>query len=158
MGRAGWLVWRGMDAPPTRMLIGLVQPPALPERAFFLLFLHFFRASGTIRRSMPAPEIPVTDDTDLRTRLNRETARIHWQELQPHFARGTTVFVAPGLDLIEVACQFAEDNVAEIQRLMTRQDVGRVTEAQASEWAAVNQEMWAVVVAPWVLLQPHQTH
>ena len=74
----------------------------------------------------------MTDETDLKTRLNRETARIHWHELQPHFARGTTVFVAPDLDLVEVACQFAEDNAAEIQRLMTAQRVGRVTEPDAT--------------------------
>ena len=100
----------------------------------------------------------MTDDTDLRTRLNHETARIDWAELQPHFARGTTVYVAPGLDLVEVACQFADDNAAEIQRLMSDQRVALVSERQAGDWAGSNQTMWAVVVAPWVLVQPCHAH
>ena len=28
----------------------------------------------------------------LHDKLNLETARIHWQELQPHFARGAAVY------------------------------------------------------------------
>ncbi len=100
----------------------------------------------------------MSDPQDLRTRLNAQTARIAWHELAPHFARGTTVYVAADLDLVEVACQFAEDNAAEIQRLMTEQRVAAVTEQQAADWFASDQQMWAVVVAPWVLVQPLRTH
>lgn len=153
-----WLPCKGMDATPTWMLIGLVQPPALPERAFFYPPEKCFPVGYHARLCACHPEPAVSDETDLKTRLNRETARINWHELQPHFARGTTVFVAPDLDLVEVACQFADDNAVEIQRLMTAQRVGRVTEQQALEWAQSGQEMWAVVVAPWVLVQPLQRH
>lgn len=89
----------------------------------------------------------------LQEKLNLETARIAWQELQPHFARGAAVFVDAGLDLLTVAKWMAEDNSAEIGKLMQQQQFGVVSE-QAHEFLRNNQEMWALVVAPWVLVQP----
>ena len=34
--------------------------------------------------------------------LNQQTARVHWQELETHFARGVVIQVASDLDLVEV--------------------------------------------------------
>lgn len=90
----------------------------------------------------------------LNDKLNLETARISWQELQPHFARGAAVWVSPDLDLIDTARLMAEDNSSEIARLMQQQRFGLVSEEQAKAFLAANQAMWAVVVAPWVLVQP----
>ena len=38
-----------------------------------------------------------------RARINSETSKIAWQELQRFFAQGIAVAVAPQLDLVEVA-------------------------------------------------------
>lgn len=100
----------------------------------------------------------MSDEENLRTRLNQQTARIDWHELALHFARGATVYVAPGLDLVDVACLFAEDSVTEIQVLMSEQRVGAVSEQQAAQWFDGDQQMWAVVVDPWVLVQPLSQH
>ena len=90
----------------------------------------------------------------LYDKLNTETARICWQELQPHFARGATVYVDPALDLLAVAKLMAEDNSQAIGELMRQGAVAVVDVPQAEAFLAVNQEMWALVVAPWVLVQP----
>lgn len=90
----------------------------------------------------------------LHEKLNTETARIAWEELQPHFARGAAVYVAPDLDLVEIAHHMAEDRTAALAPLMEQGKFGVVNEDQARAFLAVNQEMWAVVVAPWVLVQP----
>ncbi len=90
----------------------------------------------------------------LNEKLNTETARIAWSELQTHFARGAAVYVAPELDLIATARLVAEDNGTAVRQLMEQGRFGLVSEDQARRFAADNQEMWAVVVAPWVLLQP----
>lgn len=90
----------------------------------------------------------------LHEKLNTETARIAWEELQPHFARGAAVYVAPDLDLVETARHMAEDRTAELAPLMEQGKFGVVSEDQARAFLAANQEMWAVVVAPWVLVQP----
>jgi hypothetical protein len=50
-----------------------------------------------------------TCDIDLE-KVNRETSQIPWKELQRFFASGAAVFVAPDLDLVDVAYQFSIDN------------------------------------------------
>ena len=107
----------------------------------------------------PAPLITaldaMTQDIALTAaKLNQETARIDWTALQPFFARGQTVLVRPGLDLVAVATAFADDRRDAVAGWMETGDVAHVTDAQAETWSQTNEEMWAVVVAPWVLIQP----
>ena len=45
-------------------------------------------------------------DTLTKDKVNLETSKIAWQELQRFFASGAAVFVASELDLVEVAHQF----------------------------------------------------
>lgn len=44
---------------------------------------------------------------ELKAKLNLETSRIHWHELQTYFARGQVVRVSPDLDLLDVAAELA---------------------------------------------------
>ena len=90
----------------------------------------------------------------LNEKLNTETARISWEELQPHFARGAAVYVAPDLDLIAVARHVAEDEAAPLKHWMEQGKFGAVSDDMARTFLADKQEMWPVVVAPWVLVQP----
>jgi hypothetical protein len=88
-----------------------------------------------------------------RAKVNLETSRIAWKELQRYFASGMVVSVAPELDLVEVAFQFSRDNKAQVERWLLTRKVGKVTDAQAATWVEADAEMWAVVVSPWVLVQ-----
>lgn len=90
---------------------------------------------------------------ELRVRLNAETGRIGWDELAPHFARGVVVRVASGLDLIEVAVAFAENRHDTVQQWLADEQVRRADDSDAEHWTAAAQSFWAVVVAPWVLVQ-----
>lgn len=92
----------------------------------------------------------------LKDKLNLETARITWLELQTHFARGAAVWVDNSLDLVHVAHLMANNNSSEVSKLMAEGKFGLVTEQQARTFFANQQAMWAVVVAPWVLVQPCQ--
>lgn len=89
-----------------------------------------------------------------RARINCETAKIAWTELQRFFARGVTVSVSPDMDLVDVAYQASIDNNNRIGSWLESDRLGRVTDAQAREWLEENALMWAVVVKPWVLVQP----
>lgn len=90
----------------------------------------------------------------LDSKLNLETARIAWHELQPHFARGAAVYVDESLDLIETARLMADDNTSALADLMRQGRFGVVGDEQARRFWVENRQMWAVVVAPWVLVQP----
>jgi hypothetical protein len=88
-----------------------------------------------------------------RAKVNLETSRIAWKELQRFFASGVAVAVDAELDLVEVAFQFSRDNKAQVERWLLTGKVGKVSDMQAAGWVEANAEMWAVVVSPWVLVQ-----
>jgi hypothetical protein len=88
-----------------------------------------------------------------RDQLHLETARVGWQELERHFARGVVIRVASALDLVEVATCFANDDKQAVERWIDEGRVQHLAMATAKDWGARDPELWAVVVAPWVLVQ-----
>ena len=89
----------------------------------------------------------------LRAKLNGETAKVSWTEMQRHHARGVVVRVASELDLIDVAVAMAQDDGAAVGRWMQAGQLGKVGDEQARDWLARGPVLWSVVVAPWVLVQ-----
>lgn len=96
----------------------------------------------------------ITGDELARAKLNSETARIRWHELQRYFAGGYTLYVHPELDLVEVAYQMQQDNAPQIERWMNNNRIGQVSNEQARQWYNDDAELWACVIKPWVLVQP----
>ena len=93
-------------------------------------------------------------DTELHDKINRETARINWSELERHFANGAVVYVSQELDLVEVALRVAHDDKEHLARWMAEGKVAKVSDAQALAWQASDARLWASVVSPFVLVQP----
>ena len=90
----------------------------------------------------------------LNEKLNTETARISWEELQPHFARGAAVYAKDALGGITGDRHVAEDEAAPLKQWMEQGKFGAISDDMARTFLADKQEMWAVVVAPWGLVQP----
>jgi hypothetical protein len=88
-----------------------------------------------------------------RAKVNLETSRIRWHELQRYFASGVAIAVAAELDLVEVAFQISADNKAHVANWLSAGKVGAVSDAQALAWYQADAEVWAVVVSPYVLVQ-----
>lgn len=89
--------------------------------------------------------------------LYAQTARIAWAELERHFARGIVIWVAPDLDLVEVAVRIVRDDNLAIKHHMASGKLVQLTDEQARDWAGREAELWAVVAAPWVLVQERGT-
>lgn len=96
-------------------------------------------------------------DNELRIKINRETARVPWAELQRHFAQGTVIYVSEELDLIDVAVRIAHDDKDNVARWMAEGKVAKVSDVQAAQWTQANASVWASVVSPFVLVQPQKT-
>lgn len=96
----------------------------------------------------------LTEEDIKRASVNLETARIAWKELQRFFASGAAVSVSEGLDLVDVAYQISEDNKAQVTQWMESGQIARVSDAQALAWYEADADVWAVVVRPYVLVQP----
>ncbi|HEB57248.1 MAG TPA: DUF2288 domain-containing protein [Gammaproteobacteria bacterium] len=89
----------------------------------------------------------------LRQKLNLESGQIDWSELQRHFARGAVIAVNPELDLVEVALKFTEDDRSEIEGWLTSGQIKRADDEHARRWNQTAAVFWAIVVAPWILVQ-----
>ena len=94
---------------------------------------------------------------ELRRKLNLETAKLPWGELQRHFARGVMVVVSPELDLVEVATATAVNDSASVRNWGEQGLVARASDDDARRWQENDPAFWAVVVAPWVLVQEVRT-
>jgi len=92
-------------------------------------------------------------ETLLRTEYHNQTARIHWHDLQTWYARGSVIRVDVGMNLVEVAVQLGLDNTEQFKQWISEGSVVPVEDEQALAWHEVNQQMWAVVAPPWVLVQ-----
>ena len=89
----------------------------------------------------------------LRQEYLSQTARIPWRDLQTYYAAGSVVKVDPELDLIETAVQLGLDNAASFEQWINSGEITPVDDQQALAWFESEIELWAVVAAPWVLVQ-----
>lgn len=90
---------------------------------------------------------------EFQTQLNQETGRLHWQELETHFARGVVIKVDGRLDLLEVAEAMAADDKARFSLWLSKGQVAKAQAEDAMRWQKSNAQFWAIVIAPWVLVQ-----
>ncbi len=95
------------------------------------------------------------DNTDLplKDKLNLQTARIGWKELERFFARGRVLYVSAELDLVEVACALTEDDLTKFTAWTESGQVQHLQDETAKQWAKDDHHLWAVVIAPWVMVQ-----
>lgn len=93
------------------------------------------------------------DELPLAQKLNLETGKIDWPELQRYFARGVVICVNPELDLIRVAEAVGLDQAAAIETYIKRNQLVRASDKHALDWEERRPLFWAVVIAPWVLVQ-----
>ena len=96
---------------------------------------------------------PGPSNVAIEQKVNLNTGRINWIELQPHFARGALIVIDAELDLVKIASAFIKDDSAWISELMRSEKLRKPEITDTEHWHDVDQEFWAIVVAPWVLVQ-----
>lgn len=94
-----------------------------------------------------------TEIDDMFAEFAKQTAQIRWAELAKHFARGVVVVVSPELDVVKVARDMAQDDKSALEGPISSGAIRRANDDDARYWNANDPELWAVVVAPWVLVQ-----
>jgi hypothetical protein len=93
------------------------------------------------------------DPAVVRQKLNQDTAKIKWGALHEHQQIECVIAVSAELDLIDVAYEFTFDNHDQVKAWMEQEQIMKVSDEQAQQWKTEDRELWAVVVAPWVLVQ-----
>ena len=98
-------------------------------------------------------EASENDPIVVRKKLNQDTAKIKWSGLHEHQQQESVIAVSIDLDLIDVACEFTFDNHGQVKAWLEEAQVNKVSDELARQWSTEERELWAVVVAPWVLVQ-----
>ena len=88
-----------------------------------------------------------------RAKINSETAKIPWRELQRFFAAGKVMRLANEVDLVDAAYAMQQDDIERVSAWTEAGQLAPVTDAQARSWFDHDDSLWAVVVKPWVLVQ-----
>ena len=94
------------------------------------------------------------DQVTLEQRLQNEAGVIGWRDLERHFARGAILVLAEELDIVVVGQAIVRDEAASVERWTTEGKLRRATMEDAAQWHATGERFRALVVAPWVLVQP----
>lgn len=89
----------------------------------------------------------------LRAKINMETAKMPWAELQRYFAAGMVIVVSDSLDLVEVAARIAEDDKESVAQWVAEKRVAQISDSLAQAWSDADALLWTVVVKPWILVQ-----
>ncbi len=90
----------------------------------------------------------------LAVKINNETAKAHWKELEVFFARGQILLVAKGLDLVGVAVDLSLDNKDSIEALLNSNQLIQPTIDWVKDNCNEETDFWTTVVSPYVLIQP----
>lgn len=98
-------------------------------------------------------ELDSNDPESLKQKLNRDTAKINWLALLEHQQNEAVVEVDASLDLIQVACEFVQDNKKQVAQWLQSELIAKVSDEKSASWQQQDRVVWAVVVAPWVLVQ-----
>ena len=87
-------------------------------------------------------------------KLAKYTGEVDWAYLQKPFEAGALLFVDRSLSLAEVGKAFAEDEVETVKSWRQAGDLVVPSAPHAAHWEASNARFLALVVSPFVLIQP----
>lgn len=102
---------------------------------------------------MPSTLPHSTEPSERYLKLLGETAQVKWSELAPLHLRGALLHIAGDLDLVSVAEAVAGDDARQVAAWASSGLLERMPAAMATTYEASDASLWAVVVAPWVLVQ-----
>ncbi|MBT8037537.1 MAG: DUF2288 domain-containing protein [Verrucomicrobiae bacterium] len=95
------------------------------------------------------------DDTQTTPeKLKKYTGIVDWEYLQPHFDSGALIYVDPGLSITEVGQALADDDKEKTSAWLKSGDLVKPSAPHAQWWQENPQEFKALVVSPFVLMQP----
>ncbi len=87
-------------------------------------------------------------------KLEKYTGEVGWKYLKSHFEAGALVYVDPSLELTEVGAAFASDDSGRVKKWRGKGDIVTPSAPHAEYWDESSAVFRALVVSPFVLIQP----
>jgi len=87
-------------------------------------------------------------------KLEKYTGVVDWEYLKPHFDAGSLLYVDTRLDISDVGQALTDDDKRKIETWLKSGDLVKPSEPHATWWTDNPQDFTALVVSPFVLMQP----
>jgi hypothetical protein len=87
-------------------------------------------------------------------KLEKYTGEVGWDYLRPHFKSGALVYVDPSLPLPEVGQAFSSDDADRVREWRMAGNLVTPSGPHAVYWEESGARFRALVVSPFVLIQP----
>lgn len=94
------------------------------------------------------------DRASVGEKLEKYTGEVDWRYLVPHFEAGALIYVDPSLELTAVGAAFAADDADQVEAWRKSGDLVTPSTPHADYWAETRARFQALVVSPFVLIQP----
>lgn len=88
-------------------------------------------------------------------KIAKYTGEVSWKYLKPHYESGALLWVDPSLTLAQVADALSTDDTETVTNWLGNGDLVKIGDLHAQQWEDSDQLFTAVVVTPFVLMQPH---
>lgn len=112
---------------------------------------HSSDSAGPMQYRMVGEDASTTSE-----KLAKYTGDVDWSYLKPHFDSGALLYVDSTLDLTTVGEAFSNDESGKVQAWLKTGDLVKPSEPHAVHWEESGARFMALVVSPFVLIQPLQ--
>lgn len=86
--------------------------------------------------------------------LEKFMGEVPWEYLRPHFQSGVLWYVDPRLELKAVGEALVADDRAQVEGWLKSGDLLKPSQPHADHWETAGESFRALVVSPFVLMQP----
>ena len=87
-------------------------------------------------------------------RIAKYTGEVTWKYLKPHLEFNSLLWVEPSMKLADVAAALTADDTETVANWLGNGDLVKVGELHAQQWEDSDELFTAVVITPFVLMQP----
>ena len=87
-------------------------------------------------------------------KLKKYTGVVDWEYLKPHYKSGALIYVDPCLKITEVGTAVSNDDKKQIEAWLKSGDLVKPSDLHEQWWEENPQDFTALVVSPFVLMQP----
>jgi len=90
-------------------------------------------------------------------KIAKYTGDVDWEYVEPHYKAGNVVYVDPELNLAIVGTAFAEDDKEQVNAWLKKADIIKPGHHHADWWEHDKTRFNALIIKPFVLIQPIQS-
>mgnify|MGYP003638141759 CR=1 FL=1 len=94
------------------------------------------------------------DNMSDRDKLEKYSGEVDWSYLKPHYKSGALIFVDPALSITLAGEAFTNDDLEQVASWRKSGEILTPSDPHAEFWEKENTLFLALVVSPFVLIQP----